>query len=104
MRRVCKLHTKFSNDNVGCSQCGNKQKSYQPNQDRELLLNKKEIRYLQGKMIEKGLTIIPISVYTTRRLIKIKIALVKGKKKFDKRQAMKKKDIQRNIEQKLKSY
>ena len=83
---------------------GNKQKSYQPNQDRELLLNKKEIRYLQGKMIEKGLTIIPISVYTTRRLIKVKIALVKGKKKFDKREAMKKKDIQRNIEQKLKSY
>ena len=83
---------------------GQKQKAYNPDQDRELLLKKKEIQYLQGKMTMKGLTIIPLSVYTTRRLIKVKIALVKGKKKFDKREAMKKKDIQRNLKQKLKNY
>lgn len=83
---------------------GDKQKSYNPDQDRKLLLNKKEIRYLQGKMTEKGLTIVPISVYTTRRLIKVKIALVKGKKKFDKRQAIKKKDIRRDIARKLKDF
>ncbi len=83
---------------------GQKQKAYNPDQDRELLLKKKEIQYLHGKMTMKGLTIIPISVYTTRRLIKVKIALVKGKKKFDKREAMKKKDIQRNLKQKLKNY
>jgi len=82
----------------------NKQKGYNPDQERELLLNKKEIRYLQGKMTERGLTIIPISVYTTRRLIKVKIALVKGKKKFDKRESIKKKDIKRNLAQKLKNY
>ena len=83
---------------------GQKQKAYNPDQDRELLLKKKEIQYLHGKMTMKGLTIIPISVYTTRRLIKVKIALVKGKKKFDKREAIKKKDIQRNLKQKLKNY
>ena len=64
---------------------GEKQKSYNPDQDRELLLKKKERQYLQGKMTMKGLTIIPLSVYTTRRLIKVKIALVKGKKKFEKK-------------------
>ena len=82
---------------------GDKQKSYNPNKDREILLNTKEIQYLKGKMTKNGLTIIPISVYTTRRLIKIKIALVKGKKKFDKRQAMKNKDIKMNIARKLKN-
>ncbi len=59
---------------------GQKQKAYNPDQDRELLLKKKEIQYLHGKMTIKGLTIIPISVYTTRRLIKVKIALVKERK------------------------
>mgnify|MGYP000067709368 FL=1 len=53
-------------------------------------------------MTKNGLTIIPISVYTTRRLIKVKIALVKGKKKFDKREAIKNKDIKMNIARKLK--
>ena len=81
---------------------GQKQKAYNPDQDRELLLKKKEIQYLHGKMSMKGLTIIPISVYTTRRLIKVKIALVKGKKKFDKREAIKNKDIKMNIARKLK--
>jgi len=81
---------------------GDKQKSYNPNKDREILLNTKEILYLKGKMTKNGLTIIPISVYTTRRLIKVKIALVKGKKKFDKREAIKNKDIKMNIARKLK--
>ncbi len=83
---------------------GADQSKYDPEQERKLLLNKKEILHLTSKMKDKGLTIIPISVYTTRRLIKVKIALVKGKKKYDKRQDIKKKDIQKNIRNKLKSY
>ena len=78
--------------------------NYNTDADRRLLLTKKEIAYLSNKTNEKGLTIMPISVYTTRRLIKVKIALVKGKKKFDKREDIKKKDINRNILQKLKSF
>lgn len=78
--------------------------NYNPEHDRKLLLNKKEIAYLSNKTNEKGLTIIPISVYTTRRLIKVKIALVKGKKKFDKREDIKKRDIKRNILRKLKNF
>lgn len=74
-----------------------------PDRIRRLLLNKKEITYLSNKTKEKGLTIIPISVYTTRRLVKVKIALVKGKKKFDKREDIKKRDVDRAIAQKMKS-
>lgn len=73
-----------------------------PERIRKLLLKKKEIEYLSNKTKEKGLTIIPISVYTTRRLVKVKIALVKGKKKFDKREDIKKRDVDRAIAQKIK--
>lgn len=79
-------------------------KGYNPDKDRKLLLNKKQIAYLANKTDEKGLTIIPLSVYTTRRLIKVKIALVSGKKKFDKREDMRKRDIKLDIARKLKSY
>lgn len=79
-------------------------KNYNPDADRRLLLTKKEIIYLSNKTDEKGLTIMPISVYTTRRLIKVKIALVKGKKKFDKREDIKKRDIKRDILRKLKNF
>lgn len=79
-------------------------KNYDSDANRKLLLTKKEILYLSSKTKEKGLTIMPISVYTTRRLIKVKIALVKGKRKFDKREDIKRKDINRNILRKLKNF
>lgn len=78
-------------------------KNYQPNQDRRLLLHKKEIRYLTNKTHAEGLTIVPILMYTARSLVKLKIALAKGKKKFDKRADIKKKEIDRRIAHKLKS-
>jgi len=73
------------------------QNSYQADQNRKLLLNKKEIDYLRGKEKEKGLTIIPISVYTKGSLIKLEIGLAKGKKKYDKRESIKKRDVDRQI-------
>ncbi|MCB9802838.1 SsrA-binding protein SmpB [Candidatus Nomurabacteria bacterium] len=79
------------------------QRDYQAEHDRQLLLKKKEVDYLLGKSKEKALTIVPISVYTTRRLIKVKIALARGKKKFDKRQAIKTRDLNREIARKLKT-
>lgn len=78
-------------------------KNYNPNRDRQLLLHQKEIQYLGGKTQAEGLTIMPISLYTTRRLVKVKVALVKGKKKFDKRADIKKREIDRRIASKLKS-
>lgn len=77
------------------------QTDYNPVQNRKLLLNKKEIDYLRGKEKEKGLTILPISVYTKGSLIKVGIGLVKGKKQFDKRETVKKRDVDRKIRRRL---
>jgi len=77
------------------------QKKYDPTQKRKLLLNKKEIDYLRGKEKEKGLTILPISVYTKGSLIKVEIGLVKGKKQKDKREIIKKRELDREIRRKI---
>jgi SsrA-binding protein len=71
------------------------QKDYNPNSPRKLLLTKKEIRFLIGKSKEKGISIIPLEIFLKNRLIKIKIGVGKGKKKFDKREDIKKKDFDR---------
>ncbi len=68
---------------------------YDPKRERKLLLTKKEIKYLIGKTKEKGLTLVPICIYTKGRLVKLKIALVKSKKKFEKREEIKKREFQR---------
>ncbi len=80
---------------------GAAQTGYQPTQSRKLLLNKKQIDYLRGKSQERGLTIMPISVYTKGSLIKVEIGLVKGKKQFDKRQIIKKREVDREIRRRL---
>jgi len=69
---------------------------------RKLLLHKAEIRKLSGKLQEKGLTLIPLSVYLKDSLVKVKIGLCKGKKLYDKRDTLAKKDQQRDIERSLK--
>jgi SsrA-binding protein len=75
---------------------------YDPYRWRELLLHKKQINYLGGKALEKGLTITPLKVYTKRRLIKVEIAVAKGKKTLDKRETIKKRDIDREVKRTLK--
>jgi len=77
--------------------------NYNPTRPRKLLLHKKEINYLIGKNKEKGLTLIPLKVYTKKEKIKLEFAIAKGKKKFDKREQIKKREIKREIERKLKS-
>ena len=75
---------------------------YNPDRNRKLLLTKKEIRNLAGIEAKKGLTIVPISMYNLGRKIKVDIAVVRGKKKFDKRESIKKKDIERDLKRSLK--
>jgi SsrA-binding protein len=70
---------------------------YNPYRDRKLLLNKDEINQLIGKSQEAGLTLIPLKVYTKHNLIKLEIVVGRGKKKFDKREDIKKRDIDRSI-------
>ena len=78
------------------------QRNYDPTQNRKLLLHKKEIASLIGKTKIRRLTIIPLKVYTKHNIIKIEIGLVRGKKKWDKRETIKKKETKRKIEQTLK--
>lgn len=77
------------------------QTDYDPTRQRQLLLSKKELDYLTGKSREAGLTILPLSVYTKGSLIKVKLGLVRGKKKFDKRESIKKRETDRSIRRAL---
>ncbi len=71
--------------------------SHDENRDRKLLLHKKEIAKLQVRTKEKGLTLVPLELYTKKTLIKLKFGLGKGKKQFDKRESIKKKELRRDI-------
>lgn len=77
-------------------------RDYDPRRTRKLLLHKNELLKLTQQTKEKGLTIVPVSCYTKGRQIKLAIALARGKKKHDKREAKKKKAIEREIQQTLK--
>ena len=75
---------------------------YNPEQSRKLLLNKKEIDYLAGKVNERGFSLIPLKVYEKNGRIKLEFALSKGKKKFDKKEKIKKRDAERDIQREFK--
>jgi SsrA-binding protein len=90
------------NANIPPFQPKNAPKDYDPLRNRKLLLTKKEIAELAGSEKNKSLTIVPISVYNKNRKIKVEIALVKGKKKFDKRETLKKRDTDRELRREYK--
>jgi SsrA-binding protein len=75
-----------------------------PKRDRRLLLNKNEIRKLKAKVEQKGYTIIPIKLYFKQALVKLEIALCKGKELHDKRQDLEDKQVKREIERDMKQY
>ena len=83
--------------NIPAFQEKNSPKDYDPMRNRKLLLTKKEISGLSDKETNKGLTIVPLSVYNKNRKIKVEVAVAKGKKKFDKRETLKKRDTEREI-------
>ncbi len=75
---------------------------YDPDKTRKLLLSKKEIDLLRGKTMEKGLTVVPLSVYTRGSKIKVKIGIAKGKKKHDKRKSIKDRENKRDMNRAVK--
>ena len=83
-------------------QPNNTPKDYDPRRNRRLLLTTKEIASLAGTENKKGLTIVPISVYNAGRKIKVEIGVARGKKKFDKRETIKKRETDREIRRTLK--
>ena len=90
------------NANTPPYQPNNTPKEYDPLRNKKLLLTKKEIRELADSGNNKSLTIVPISVYNKGRKIKISIALAKGKKKFDKRETIKKRETDREVRREAK--
>jgi SsrA-binding protein len=74
----------------------NTPKGYEPRRNRRILLTKKEISKLADIETE-GLTIVPISLYNKGNLIKVSVAIVRGKKKFDKRETIKQRETDRNV-------
>jgi len=90
--------------NIPPYQPKNAPKDYNPERSRKLLLKKAEIRYLIGKTKQKGLTLIPLKVYTKRGKIKIEFGIAKGFKKADKRELIKKRETEKEIRRYLKYY
>ncbi len=84
-------------------QPANTPESYDPERVRKLLLNKHEIAELTGLEKQKGLTIVAISMYNKGRNLKVRIGIARGKKQYDKRQDIKKKDTKRDIDRTLKN-
>jgi SsrA-binding protein len=75
--------------------------SHDPDRDKKLLLHKREISKLSSKIAEKGLSVIPLSIYPKQSYIKMEIALVRGKKIHDKREQLKKKAMNRDMDRAL---
>jgi SsrA-binding protein len=83
-------------------QPANTPNDYDPTRNRRLLVTKKEINRLREEESQKGLTIVPLSVYNKGRKLKLEIAIVRGKKKYDKRESIKKRDTEREMRREIK--
>lgn len=88
----------LTNTTIAQYQEANTPKDYDATRTRRLLLHKKEIQELIGAAAAKGLTLVPLRLYNKKGKIKLEFALVRGKKKYDKRESIKKRDAEREIE------
>ena len=84
-------------------QAKNIPKNFEEQRTIKLLLRKKEINYLEGKLSQRGLTLVPLMMYTKASKVKMRIGLAKGKKKFEKREKLKKREAKRKIERLVKN-
>ena len=92
----------ITNMHIPPYQTNNTDIGYNPDRTRKLLLSKKEIKKLADKDDTKGLTLIPLSLYSKGRYIKLSIAVARGKKVFDKRETIKKRESDREISREYK--
>lgn len=89
------------NANIPPYQPKNTPRDYEPLRKRKLLLSRKELEELEKMEQTKGLTIVPLSVYNKGRFLKLDLAIARGKKKFDKRESIKRRDVEREIKRTL---
>ena len=87
--------------NISPYQPANMPKDYDPTRSRKLLLNRAEISALIGKSKSEGLTMLPLSVYTKKGKIKVEVGLARGKRKYEKREKIKRRDTEREIGRKI---
>ena len=85
------------NADIAPYQHSNMPPDYESKCSRRLLLNKSEIKNLIGKLQQKGLTLVVLDVYNKRGLVKLKIGLAKSRKKYDKREVIKKRETEREL-------
>ena len=78
--------------------------NHEPRRTRKLLLHHQEIRKLIGKVEQQGLTLVPLKIYLKRGWVKVSIALARGKKVYDKRETIKQRQDQRDMQRAMKSY
>ena len=90
------------NANIPPYQPKNQPQDYDSVRPRKLLLNKSEIRYLIGKSQQKGLTLVPLRVYTKKGKVKLEFAIGKGRRKADKKDLIQKRETERTIKRELK--
>src|SRR3989338_6615942 len=82
----------------------NTPKNYDPQRSRKILLSKKEISTLIGTAHAHGLTLVPLKIYDKKGRLKLLVGIARGKKKYDKREAIKRKDVQRTKERGLEEF
>ena len=92
------------NANIAPYQPQNAPQDYVPTRSRKLLLKKKEIQYLFGKTQERGLTLIPLRVYSNKGKIKLEFAVSRGRKKADKKELIRKREAEKEMRRALKNY
>jgi SsrA-binding protein len=78
--------------------------SHEPKRPRKLLLHRKEINNLTSKVSEKGLTLVPTRLYIKGSIAKVEVALAKGKKLYDKREAISRREVERELARAAKSH
>ena len=100
--RAGKLEAYIVGMSIPPYQAANTPESYDPERSRRLLLTKKELAALAGFEGKKGLTIVPISVYAKGSKLKVRVAAVRGRKYYDKRAVLKKRDTEREMRRTLK--
>jgi len=86
------------NAHISPYQPPNTPKNYDPMRSRKLLLHKNQIKSLIGKLKQKGLTLVPIKIYTKRGIIKLEFGVGRGKREVDKREKIKQRETKRKIE------
>lgn len=97
---VAKGEVFLLNAHISPYSCGNRA-NHEPLRKRKLLLHKKEIRKLIGRVEEKGLTLVPLRLYFKNGHAKVEVALAKGKKLYDKRDDLKRRTVEREMERDL---